>query len=130
MQYSILSTSRGSKLILTDLLVLKDPSVELPRKGRPRGTRRLKASAEIVQHAAAHVAKVRRCGTCHEAGHNQRKCPKVLNRQSQPVSESENIAHVQIEEESLEDKEGIFDVDDENDAFEAMWGDIRELMST
>ncbi|KAK9371919.1 uncharacterized protein V1513DRAFT_460991 [Lipomyces chichibuensis] len=117
------------QLDLDRLSVLKDPSVDLPRKGRPRGTRRLKTSAEVAQHVADQVAKVRRCGTCHEAGHNKRKCPKVLNRQSQPVSESENIAD-EIEEESLEDNEGILDEnDDENDVdFEAMWGDIRALM--
>ncbi|KAK9344078.1 hypothetical protein V1522DRAFT_437736 [Lipomyces starkeyi] len=33
------------------LSVLKDPQGALPRKGRPRGTRRLQTSAEIIQSA-------------------------------------------------------------------------------
>ncbi|KAK9426972.1 hypothetical protein V1505DRAFT_381726 [Lipomyces doorenjongii] len=74
------------------LAVLKDPSVELPRKGRPKGTRMLQTSAEIVQHAADQMAKVRRCGSCHKAGHNRRKCPKLLNNQSQLVGENESRA--------------------------------------
>ncbi|KAK9482298.1 hypothetical protein V1527DRAFT_499237 [Lipomyces starkeyi] len=59
------------------------------------------------------------------AGHNKRKCPKVLNKQSQLVGESESMADVQMVDEnaSLEDHEGIFD-DDENDA------DLRQCGET
>ncbi|KAK9357530.1 hypothetical protein V1504DRAFT_361991, partial [Lipomyces starkeyi] len=56
---------------------LKDPEVLLKRKGRPRGTRRLEMSAEIVQKAADRTEKVRRCGSCHKAGHNRRTCPEL-----------------------------------------------------
>ncbi|KAK9483020.1 hypothetical protein V1527DRAFT_474392 [Lipomyces starkeyi] len=67
------------------LSVLKDPQGALPRQGRPRGTRRLRTSAEITQKDgtrrlrtsaeitqkdADRVEKVRRCGSCHKAGHN------------------------------------------------------------
>ncbi|KAK9328776.1 hypothetical protein V1520DRAFT_280695 [Lipomyces starkeyi] len=60
------------------LATLRDPPVTLPRKGRPRGTRRLPTSAEIVQRAADRVENVRRCGLCKGPGHNKRTCPKVL----------------------------------------------------
>ncbi|KAK9327973.1 hypothetical protein V1520DRAFT_266644, partial [Lipomyces starkeyi] len=52
---------------------LKDPVVLLKRKGRPRGTRRLQTSAEIVQKAE----RVRHCGSCHPAGHNRRSCGRL-----------------------------------------------------
>ncbi|KAK9238951.1 hypothetical protein V1525DRAFT_68283 [Lipomyces kononenkoae] len=55
------------------LSLFKDPVVLLKRKGRPRGTRRLQTSAEIVQRAES----VRRCGSCHQAGHNRRSCGKL-----------------------------------------------------
>ncbi|KAK9249676.1 hypothetical protein V1507DRAFT_469955 [Lipomyces tetrasporus] len=61
------------------LLDLKDPAAALPRKGRPRGTRPLKTSAEIVQIATARIKKLRRCGSCKNTGHNRRKCPKLSN---------------------------------------------------
>ncbi|KAK9426959.1 hypothetical protein V1505DRAFT_381797 [Lipomyces doorenjongii] len=54
------------------LSVLQDPLVALPTKGRPKGTRRLKTSAEVVQKAADRMEKVRRCGSCHKIGHNRR----------------------------------------------------------
>ncbi|KAK9482143.1 hypothetical protein V1527DRAFT_477312 [Lipomyces starkeyi] len=56
--------------------VLRDPSIALPRKGRPRGTRRLQTSAENILNATDRRVKVRRCGSCHQAGHNRRRCPK------------------------------------------------------
>ncbi|KAK9489192.1 hypothetical protein V1508DRAFT_326076, partial [Lipomyces doorenjongii] len=67
----------------TDVLpVLKDPQSALPRKGRPRGTRRLRTSAEIIQQDTDRIEKVRRCGSCHKVGHTRRKCTKLLNQQS------------------------------------------------
>ncbi|KAK9258332.1 hypothetical protein V1519DRAFT_26786 [Lipomyces tetrasporus] len=42
--------------------VLKDPSITLPRKGRPRETRRLQTSAENVLNVIDRREKVRRCG--------------------------------------------------------------------
>ncbi|KAK9358003.1 hypothetical protein V1504DRAFT_462485 [Lipomyces starkeyi] len=63
------------------LLDLKDPAAALPRKGRPRGTRRLKTSAETVQIATDRIEKVGRCGSCKNTGHNRRKCPKLLSNQ-------------------------------------------------
>ncbi|KAK9312140.1 hypothetical protein V1524DRAFT_340926, partial [Lipomyces starkeyi] len=59
------------------LLDLKDPPAVLPRKGRPRGTRRLKTSAETVQIATDRIEKVRQCGSSKNTGHNRRKCPKL-----------------------------------------------------
>ncbi|KAK9350127.1 hypothetical protein V1523DRAFT_429361 [Lipomyces doorenjongii] len=45
---------------------VKDPQVGLPRKGRPRGTRRLPTSAEIVQKPQT----------------ERKKCPKLVNQES------------------------------------------------
>ncbi|KAK9428581.1 hypothetical protein V1505DRAFT_287553, partial [Lipomyces doorenjongii] len=59
------------------LLGLKDPVAALPRKGRPKGTRRLQTSAEVVQKTTDRIEKVRRCGSCKMPGHNRRKCPKL-----------------------------------------------------
>ncbi|KAK9241912.1 hypothetical protein V1506DRAFT_569289 [Lipomyces tetrasporus] len=53
---------------------LPDPLAAIPRKGRPKGTRRLKTSAEIVQLSSDRIEKVRR------SGHDRRSCPK-LNKQ-------------------------------------------------
>ncbi|KAK9427569.1 hypothetical protein V1505DRAFT_417432 [Lipomyces doorenjongii] len=61
------------------LSVLQDPPVTLPRKGRRKGTRRLKTPAEVVQKAADRMEKVRRCGSCHKIGHNRRRCPGLLS---------------------------------------------------
>ncbi|KAK9327764.1 hypothetical protein V1520DRAFT_298793 [Lipomyces starkeyi] len=61
------------------LLELKDPVATLPRKGRPKGTRRLQTSAEVVQKIADRIEKVRRCGSCKNTGHDRRKCPKLLS---------------------------------------------------
>ncbi|KAK9371900.1 uncharacterized protein V1513DRAFT_454017, partial [Lipomyces chichibuensis] len=47
---------------------------------RPRGTRRLKTSAEIVQKAADRMNRVRRCGSCRRVGHNRRRCPRLLSK--------------------------------------------------
>ncbi|KAK9358762.1 hypothetical protein V1504DRAFT_261927 [Lipomyces starkeyi] len=63
------------------LSVLKDPQGALSRKGRPRRTRRLQTSAEIIQKVADRIEKVRRCGSCHKGGHTRRKCPKFLTQQ-------------------------------------------------
>ncbi|KAK9367886.1 hypothetical protein V1509DRAFT_565580, partial [Lipomyces kononenkoae] len=54
---------------------IKDPEVLITRKGRPRGTRRLPTSAEIVQRAADRAERVRRCGSCRKVGHTRRRCP-------------------------------------------------------
>ncbi|KAJ8100241.1 hypothetical protein POJ06DRAFT_209530 [Lipomyces tetrasporus] len=59
------------------LAIVRDPPVTL-RKGRPRGTRRLPTSAEIVQRAADSAENVRRCRLCKRTGHNKRTCPRVL----------------------------------------------------
>ncbi|KAK9333168.1 hypothetical protein V1520DRAFT_367105 [Lipomyces starkeyi] len=68
------------------LATLRDPPVMLPRKARPRGTRRLPTSAEIVQRAADRVENVRRCGLCKGPGHNKRTCPKVLMSNQSPMA--------------------------------------------
>ncbi|KAK9487854.1 hypothetical protein V1527DRAFT_380855, partial [Lipomyces starkeyi] len=44
------------------LAKLRDQLVALPRQGRPRDTRRLPTSAEIVQRATDRVENVRRSG--------------------------------------------------------------------
>ncbi|KAK9357309.1 hypothetical protein V1504DRAFT_465000 [Lipomyces starkeyi] len=36
------------------------------------------------------IEKVRRCGSCHRAGHNRRSCPK-LNKQYPPGIEGEGV---------------------------------------
>ncbi|KAK9236152.1 hypothetical protein V1525DRAFT_445068, partial [Lipomyces kononenkoae] len=80
--------------------ILKDPKASLPRKGRPTGTRRLQTSAENILNAADRRETVRRCGSCHEAGHNRRTCPRFLSQQLPQCLECEDIpAHsVQAEE--------------------------------
>ncbi|KAK9331883.1 hypothetical protein V1520DRAFT_368205 [Lipomyces starkeyi] len=62
-------------LDLSAIAGLKDPAVLVRRKGRPRGTRRLSTSAEIVQRAADRAERVRRCGSCRMVGHTRRTCP-------------------------------------------------------
>ncbi|KAK9361521.1 hypothetical protein V1504DRAFT_432619 [Lipomyces starkeyi] len=70
--------------------MLKDPPVTLPRKGRPKGTRRLPTSSEIVQKAADRVENVRRCKVCKGTGHNKLTFPKVLKaRLSAMANETE-----------------------------------------
>ncbi|KAK9327713.1 hypothetical protein V1520DRAFT_373884 [Lipomyces starkeyi] len=66
---------------------LKNPAVLVRRKGRPRGTRRLPTSAEIVQRAADRVEKMRRCGSCRRVGHTRRKCPAPDNRSTGHMGE-------------------------------------------
>ncbi|KAK9312357.1 hypothetical protein V1524DRAFT_341302, partial [Lipomyces starkeyi] len=68
---------------------LKDPAVLVRRKGRPRGTRRLPTSAEIVQRAVDRVEKVRRCGSCRRVGHTRRTCPAPDNRSTGHMGEED-----------------------------------------
>ncbi|KAK9327187.1 hypothetical protein V1520DRAFT_394042 [Lipomyces starkeyi] len=85
--------------------VLKDPSIALPRKGRPRGTRRLQTSAE-------------------NPGHNRRSrtCPKFLSQQSLQGIEGEDASAAE------DDKDAEDFHDDERDAaFELMWVDVPSL---
>ncbi|KAK9239177.1 hypothetical protein V1525DRAFT_339725 [Lipomyces kononenkoae] len=131
--------------------VLKDPPIELPRKGRPKGTRRLKTSAEIIQKAADRIDKIRRCGTCQRVGHNRRTCPRLQSNMS-PANENnrnEGMADEQPTSEQLADKgddslEGVAKHDDDDHdnggedhedeghdddaAFEAMWADALSLL--
>ncbi|KAK9313733.1 hypothetical protein V1524DRAFT_448709 [Lipomyces starkeyi] len=64
-------------------------------KGRRRGTRRLKTSAETVQIATDRIKKVRRCGSCKNTGHNRRKCPQHLSNVT--TTENETTATEQVE---------------------------------
>ncbi|KAK9251519.1 hypothetical protein V1507DRAFT_499334 [Lipomyces tetrasporus] len=57
------------------LAVLKDPLAAIPRRG---------TSAEIVQQSSDRIEKVRRCGSCHRAGHDRRSYPKLNNIQTGP----------------------------------------------
>ncbi|KAK9481709.1 hypothetical protein V1527DRAFT_502447 [Lipomyces starkeyi] len=75
------------------LLELKDPAATLPRKGRPKGTRRLQTSAEVVQKFADRIEKVRRCGSCKNTGHDRRKCPKLLSNLMTTDNEATAIEH-------------------------------------
>ncbi|KAK9367338.1 hypothetical protein V1509DRAFT_566902 [Lipomyces kononenkoae] len=68
-------TVPGQNLDPSVIAGIKDPEVLVTRKGRPRGTRRLPTSAEIVQRAADRVERVRRCGSCRKVGHTRRRCP-------------------------------------------------------
>ncbi|KAK9238485.1 hypothetical protein V1525DRAFT_111213 [Lipomyces kononenkoae] len=63
---------------------LKDPAATLPRKGRPKGTRRLQTSAEVVQRTTDRIEKVRRCGSCKITGHNRRTCPRLSSNLTTP----------------------------------------------
>ncbi|KAJ8100210.1 hypothetical protein POJ06DRAFT_281343 [Lipomyces tetrasporus] len=104
----------------------------LPRKGRPRGTRRLRTSTE----------KGRRCGSCHNVGHNRRRCPGLSNKESlqgRSDTESEENEHTSekwdaIDDAAPEDDVTCDEADDFDDrdaadaAFEAMWADTLSLI--
>ncbi|KAK9342440.1 hypothetical protein V1522DRAFT_416156 [Lipomyces starkeyi] len=137
------------------LRVLKDPQASLPRKGRPRGTRRLRTSAEVIQNATDRMEKVRRCGSCHKVGHNRRRCPGLSNKESlQGRSDTEstlaaatddNEATAEENEHTSEKWDAIDDAAPEDDvtsdeaddfddrdaadaAFEAVWADALSLI--
>ncbi|KAK9427103.1 hypothetical protein V1505DRAFT_402732 [Lipomyces doorenjongii] len=113
------------------LLELKDPSATLPRKGRPKGTRRLQTSAEVVQKTADRIEKVRRCGSCKNTGHDRRKCPKLLTNlitteNDGTAKEQEEPGAWQNDEAQLQDDESISGHDDDyrDDEVEEMWSDV------
>ncbi|KAK9342444.1 hypothetical protein V1522DRAFT_416189 [Lipomyces starkeyi] len=78
---SLPCASTGSILTPTHHQFLKIRQSRFRKKG-PKGTRRLKTSAEIIQKAAEQMDKVRRCGSCRRVGHNRRRCPRLLTRTS------------------------------------------------
>ncbi|KAK9311605.1 hypothetical protein V1524DRAFT_418851 [Lipomyces starkeyi] len=117
------------------LRVLKDPQAALPRKGRPRGTRRLRTSAEVIQKATDRMEKVRRCGSCHKVGHNRRRCLGLSNKESlQGRSDTETRNWDAIDDAAPEDDVTGDEADDFDDrdaadaAFEAMWADALSLI--
>ncbi|KAK9345888.1 hypothetical protein V1522DRAFT_458220 [Lipomyces starkeyi] len=69
------------------LLTVRDPPVGLPRRGRPRGTRRLPTSAEIVQETADRDGKVRRCGSCHKKLLSQQSLQEMAGEDEQTANE-------------------------------------------
>ncbi|ODQ68873.1 hypothetical protein LIPSTDRAFT_76620 [Lipomyces starkeyi NRRL Y-11557] len=87
------------------LLHLKDPAAALPRKGRPKGTRRLQTSAEVVQKMTDRVEKVRRCGSCKKTGHDRRNCPKPSNN----LITTENEATAKDKEPSTMQQASVMD---------------------
>ncbi|KAK9483926.1 hypothetical protein V1527DRAFT_471649 [Lipomyces starkeyi] len=119
--------------------VLRDPSIALPRNCRPRGTRRLQTSADNILNATDRREIVRRCGSCHQAGHNRRRCPKFLSQQSSQGIECQDtsVHDVSAAEDDSEMSDANNDValedakafhDDEDDAaFELMWADVPSL---
>ncbi|KAK9344644.1 hypothetical protein V1522DRAFT_437200 [Lipomyces starkeyi] len=113
---------------------IKDIAVLVKRKGRPRGTRRLAISAEIVQRAADRTERVRRCGSCRRFGHTRRTCPIRKTREGQSGFSasltSANDASIQVEQ--LQDVDiGTGKEDDppetndeDGSTLEEMWTDI------
>ncbi|KAK9326621.1 hypothetical protein V1520DRAFT_394395 [Lipomyces starkeyi] len=93
------------------LLHLKDPAAALPRKGRPKGTRRLQTSAEVVQKMTDRVEKVRRCGSCKKTGHDRRNSGKCHGR-----GELSNDESIDGHDNDYRDKK-----------FEEMWSDVSSL---
>jgi len=67
-------------------LVEVENPITKPRKGRPRGARRIFSSVEMNQEK-----KVRsiRCTHCGEQGHNRRSCEKRQNSDNSSESEKE-----------------------------------------
>ncbi|KAK9311772.1 hypothetical protein V1524DRAFT_411389 [Lipomyces starkeyi] len=127
------------------LRVLKDPQASLPRKGRPRGTRRLRTSAEVIQNATDRMEKVRRCGSCYKVGHNRRRCPGLSNKDTLAAATDDNEATAEENEHTSEKWDAIDDAapedlvtgdeaDDFHDrdaadaALEAMWADALSLI--
>ncbi|KAK9357403.1 hypothetical protein V1504DRAFT_436770 [Lipomyces starkeyi] len=93
------------------LSVLQNPLVALPRKGRPRRTRRLKTSAEIVQKAADRMEKVSRS----------------LSESSQAPDTKERVPVTDDNEAMAEDDE-VDDCDERDAHFKVMWADALSLM--
>ncbi|KAK9233889.1 hypothetical protein V1525DRAFT_452995 [Lipomyces kononenkoae] len=89
--------------------------------GCPRGTRGLQTSAENVLNGADRREKVRRCGSCHEPGHNRR------SRRSAQGIEGEDISvHDVWAAEDDKDTED-FHNDDRDATFELMWANAHSL---
>ncbi|KAK9362205.1 hypothetical protein V1504DRAFT_474501 [Lipomyces starkeyi] len=103
-------------------LDLKDPPAALPRKGRPRGTRRLNTSAETVQIATDRIEKVRRRGSCKNTGHNRRKCPKLSSNLTN--TENETTATEQDERTTQQ----LVASDERHEEFQKMWSDVFSLI--
>ncbi|KAK9485320.1 hypothetical protein V1527DRAFT_467191 [Lipomyces starkeyi] len=85
----------SQNLRLDALSVLRGLQGALPRKGCPRGTRRLLMSAEIIQIVADRIEKVRRCRSCHKVGHTRHKCSNLLNQQSSQGTDERGCALTQ-----------------------------------
>ncbi|KAK9350762.1 hypothetical protein V1523DRAFT_444888 [Lipomyces doorenjongii] len=126
------------------LSVLKDSQSVLPRNSRPRGTRRLQTSAEIIQiqKAADRIEKVKRGGSCHKVGSdtNSAQSPKLSNQRSPQgtdeggcvLTQTTNTIAEMAENDAIDDTRGdveAFHNHDEDDAiFEAMWADALSLL--
>ncbi|KAK9350479.1 hypothetical protein V1523DRAFT_355313, partial [Lipomyces doorenjongii] len=91
----------------------------LPRNGRPKATRRLKTSAEVVQKAADRMEKVRRCGSCHKIGYNRHRCPGLLSESSQATGTKER-AHVTDDNEAMTEEDEVDDGSGRDADFEGM----------
>ena len=55
--------------------ILKNPNKQTRSKGRPKGTKRIKAHHE--KEFLPSTSKQYRCGLCGEMGHNKRNCNKL-----------------------------------------------------
>ncbi|RHZ82619.1 hypothetical protein Glove_107g2 [Diversispora epigaea] len=57
--------------------VLKNPNRQTKPKGRPKGTKRLKAFHEKTNTISSGVNKQYKCGNCGNTGHNKRNCDQT-----------------------------------------------------
>ncbi|RHZ83189.1 hypothetical protein Glove_99g275 [Diversispora epigaea] len=57
--------------------VLKNPNRQTKPKGRPKGTKRLKAFHEKTNTISLGVNKQYKCGNCDNTGHNKRNCDQI-----------------------------------------------------
>ncbi|KAK9348533.1 hypothetical protein V1522DRAFT_456196 [Lipomyces starkeyi] len=96
---------------------INDIAVLVKRKRRPRESRRLATSADIVQRVADRTKRVRRCGSGKRVGHTRRTCPI-------PV-QSANDASIQVEQ--LLDEDEPPETNDEDDSLER---DLDDILST
>ncbi|KAK9384951.1 hypothetical protein V1515DRAFT_609608, partial [Lipomyces mesembrius] len=110
--------SSSGEFILTDYQSFKIRRSHFRLKGRPRGTWRLKTSAEIVQKAADRMEKVRRFGSCHKIGHNRRRCPGLLREWSQATGTKERV-HVTDNNEAMAEEDDVDDGDERDADFES-----------
>ena len=55
--------------------ILKNPNKQTRSKGRPKGTKRIKAYHE--NEFLPSTSKQYRCGLCEEMGHNKQNCNKL-----------------------------------------------------